>query len=313
MSRRHATCSCTSTGNSCRSETIDVTTCKLHCDHVCVRSGSQGLGAACSIAGRFILNQPGKHRPVCVVLLKLISATSSGARKLLQLLDEWLAVVVRGAATRWAARLRGQFAGVSLVAVSASTAAEIVRKTCTDAYCYRAAGAMGLLATLGGGDGSALIAEAALLGIPLILSEVHTRRRLGTPYIDRTTVARPETAMVVDEDVDESHENICLLSQQVIEVLRAYPSVLDQLMIRMEEQCALETTPDQGVVDHLQSMRIFRDAHLLRVSDDGDAHQVERVARALRIAAQAKERGGRVTQAAAELAALLTVSQAKRN
>jgi hypothetical protein len=232
-----------------------------------------------------------------------------------QLLDQWHAVVVRGAAERWAARLRGRFAGASLVAVAASTASQIVRNSGAEAYVYRAAGAMGLLATLGGGDGTALLAEVALPGIPVIMSEAHKRRRLGTPDSNHT-IGRPASAMEVDgnEDMDDSHGKTCGPCQQVVEVLRAYPSLLDQLVLWMEEQCAMTTTTDQEVVDHLQSLRIFRDAHVLRVTDEGATQQVETVARALRIATLAKERGGRVTQAAAELSALLqAVSQAIRN
>ena len=232
-----------------------------------------------------------------------------------QLLDEWHAVVVRGAAERWAARLRGRFTGASLVAVAAATTAQIVRNTGADGYSYRAAGAMGLLATLGGGDGSAQLVEVALPSIPVIMSEAHKRRRLGTPNSDRIT-GRLESAMAVDgnEAVDGHHGEICAPSQQVVGLLRAYPLILDQLVQWMEERCGLTTTTDQEVVDHLQSLRIFRDAHVLRVNDEGDAQQVETVARALRMATLASERGGRVTQAAAELSALLpAVSKAMKN
>lgn len=174
---------------------------------------------------------------------------------------------------------------------------------------------MGLLATLGGGDGSALLAEVALPAIPVIMSEAHKRRRLGTSNSDRTT-GSSDSAMAVDgtEDMDDSHAKICAPSQQVVEVLRAYPFILDQLVLWMEEHCGSTTTTDQEVVNHLQSLRIFRDAHVLRVNDEGDAKQVETVARALRIATLASERGGRVTQAAAELSALLpAVTQAMKN
>ena len=233
-----------------------------------------------------------------------------------QLLDQWHAVVVRGAADRWAARLRCRFAGASLVAVAASTASQIVRNSGAEGYSYRAAGAMGLLATLGGGDGTALLAEVALPGIPVIMSEAHKRRRLlGTPDSNHT-LGRSGSAMEVDgnEDMDGSHGKAFAPCQQVVEVLRVYPSLLDQLVLWMEEQCAMTTTTDQEVVDHLQSLRVFRDAHVLRVTDEVATQQVETVARALRIATLAKERGGRVTQAAAELSALLqAASKAIRN
>ena len=117
-----------------------------------------------------------------------------------------------------------------------------------------------------------------------------------------------------NEDMDGSHGKAFAPCQQVVEVLRVYPSLLDQLVLWMEEQCAMTTTTDQEVVDHLQSLRVFRDAHVLRVTDEVATQQVETVARALRIATLAKERGGRVTQAAAELSALLqAASKAIRN
>ena len=200
--------------------------------------------------------------------------------------------------------MRDQYAGASLVAVAASTAAQIVRNTGAHVYSYRAAGAIGLLATLGGGGGTALLAEVALPGIPVIMSEAHKMRRLSTNHGDRTT-GRPEPTVAVDADTDERHSKVCAPSQQVVEVLRAYPSVLDRLVRWIEEQCALATTTDQEVVDHLQSLRIFRDAHVLRLNAEGDAPKAETVARAVRIATLASERGGRVTQAGAELSALL--------
>lgn len=221
----------------------------------------------------------------------------------LQLLDEWHAVVVGGAAGRWAANLRGRFTGASLVAVAASIATQIVQNTGADAYSHRAAGAMGLLATLGGGDGTALLTQVALPGIAVIMSNAHKRRALGTTNDDQTT----EATMAVDSNPGkyESHGNTCAPTRQVVEVLRAYPSILDQLVLWMEEQCALATTTDQVVVEHLQSLRIFRDAHILNVNHAGDASKAETVARALHIATMARDRGGRVTQAAAELSALL--------
>lgn len=225
-----------------------------------------------------------------------------------QLLDDWHAVVVRGAARRWSASLRGRFTGASLVAVAASIATQIVRSTDADGYSHRAAGAMGLLATLGGGDGTALLAQVALPGIPAIMSNAHKGRPLGTTTTnDVQTMGRRESTMAVDGNPGqyESLSNTCAPTQQVVDVLRAYPSILDQLVLWMEEQCSLATTTDQAVVEHLQSLCIFRDAHLLRVSHGGDASKAEAVACAIRIATVASERGGRVTQAAAELLALL--------
>ena len=226
--------------------------------------------------------------------------------------------MVRGSAERWASKLRTRFAGASLVAVAAPTVAQIVQNTAAEAYSHRAASALGLLATLGGGAGTALLTELAVLSLPTIMAETHKQRRV--PRDDIMTGRQPhETAMVVDDDTGTgmTHSGDELRDAEpdgapihaVVEVLRAYPSVLDQLVLWMEEKCALSTTTDQEVVDHLQSLRMFRDARVLRGQTNAtggpNAAVGPTLTSALRTASVAKERGGRVAQAAAELSALL--------
>jgi hypothetical protein len=238
-----------------------------------------------------------------------------------QLLDQWNAVV-RGSAERWASKLRTRFAGASLVAVAAPTVAQIVQNTAAEAYSHRAASALGLLATLGGGAGTALLTELAVLSLPTIMAETHKQRRGRGTRDDIMTGRQPhESAMVVDDNTGtgmthsgddglrDAEPDGAPIIHVVVEVLRAYPSVLDQLVLWMEEQCALSTTTDQEVVDHLQSLRMFRDARVLRGQTNAtggpNAAVGPTLTSALRTASVAKERGGRVAQAAAELSALL--------
>lgn len=216
-------------------------------------------------------------------------------------LDQWHAVVVQGAGVRWAASLRSHYTGASLVAVAAPTAAKIVQHTAADAYSHRAAGALALLGALGGGEGAALVGEISLPAISRILVDTHARRRRSSDG--------GHDGMEMALDDDETHDaSAGAPSHAVVDLLRAYPTVFAQLVRTMEELCAEQNTSDQEVVDHLDSLRLFRDARILRAGNSlGGAAAAAAVAiSAQRAAGTASQRGGRVAQAAAELSALLS-------
>ena len=216
-------------------------------------------------------------------------------------LDQWHAVVVQGAGIRWALSLRSHYTGASLVAVAAPTAAKIVQHTAADAYSHRAAGALTLLGALGGGEGVALVGEISLPAISRILVDTHARRRHSSDG------GHDGMEMALDDDDDgEPNASAGAPSHAVVDLLRAYPTVLGQLVRTMEELCAEPKTSDQEVVDHLDSLRMFRDARILRAGNSlGGGAAAAAAISAQRAAGMASQRGGRVAQAAAELSALL--------
>ena len=184
------------------------------------------------------------------------------------------------------------------------------------AFCsQRAAAALGLLGAMGAGEGAAALGELALPAIPAIMRDVHARRR-----------ARSQSEAGPGLD-DGDQRSAGAPSLAVVELLGAFPTLLGQLVRTMEQACAAAATTvrskcffaelaricrvaqrgrglaqDQDAVDHLCSLRLFLDAGILR-SAGALAEDCERGARGA--ARAASQRGGRVAQEAAELAALL--------